>query len=424
MTSTPNQRDTRSPDFVVFSDDWGEHPSSCQHIFRHIAQDHRVLWVNTIGMRNPTFTLTDLRKIAKKCRKMLRIRRQHGERAEPVGHLSVCQPIMLPFSELSLVRRFNRWSVSRRIRSAASALNFRDPIIVSTVPNAAEYPEVLAGRRIIYYCVDDFSLWPGVDSTRVSDMERRMVEQSSAIIAASGTLAEKFTEFGRHVAVLTHGVDLDHFRTRATSEHPILKRIPEPRVGFFGLIDGRFDRNLIQALAAQMPDTNFVFAGPVDSTAGELPVRENLHFIGALAYTELPAFIVGIRALILPYKVDELGRMLSPLKLKEYLATCKPVVSSPISAVYDWESFLLVAHAPNEWVEALRGIIEQKSVESVSKVHAQLAIESWKSKAESFLVICRNVKHGNSQYSDGEGDLAERNRGPDSVEELARENEH
>ncbi len=391
MTSALNQRDTRRPDFVVFSDDWGEHPSSCQHIFRHIAQDHRVLWVNTIGMRNPTFTLTDLRKVLIKVRKMLRFRRQRSQRTELVGHLSVCQPIMLPFGEVSLVRRFNAWSVTRRVHSAIRTMNLHDPIIVSTVPNAADYPAILDGRRVVYYCVDDFSLWPGLDSKRVSDMERRLVEQSGIIVAVSDALAEKFAGIGKKIDVLTHGVDLKHFEASENSEHATVRKIPKPRVGFFGLIDGRFDGNLVGELAERMPDISFVFAGPTDASAGELPHRENLHFVGAIPYAELPSFIAGMTTLILPYKVNGLAEMLSPLKLKEYLATRKPVVSAPIAAARDWLGSLLVARSPTDWESALRGIVNRKSVECTTEFTERLAAESWYGKANELLALCQCV---------------------------------
>lgn len=393
MTSNSIQGGPQSPDFVVFSDDWGEHPSSCQHIFRHIAKEHRVLWVNTIGMRDPTFTLTDFRKILIKVRKMLRFRRERGQLAQSVGYLSVCQPAMLPFGGAAIVRNFNTWSVTRKVCSAVRAMNLDDPIIVCTVPNAAEYPEILRGRRVAYYCVDDFTLWPGLDSKRVHDMERRLVEQSGVIVAASEALANKFSNSGKKIDVLTHGVDLEHFGASVKAVHATLRSIPEPRLGFFGLIDGRFDGNLVRDLADRMLDVSFVFAGPRDASAGELPIRENVHFIGPLPYGQLPSFIAGMRALILPYKADGLSAMLSPLKMKEYLATRKPVVSAPIAAARDWVDSLLIARSPPEWDAILRGIIDGKSVEKPTEVGERFAADSWNHKANALLALCQRVKY-------------------------------
>lgn len=390
MTSTPSKADIQSPDFLVFSDDWGEHPSSCQHIFRHIAKDHRVLWVNTIGMRNPTLSMTDLRKIVLKGWKMLRFRRERGKKLQYEGHLNVCQPVMLPFVRLPIVREFNAWSVTRRVRSAMHAINLHEPVVVTTVPNAADYAGLLAGRRVVYYCVDDFSLWPGLDSQLVRDMEQRLIEKSDAVIAVSDALAEKFKWSGKPAHVLTHGVDLEHFGNPGRVEHPTLRAIPRPRVGFFGLIDGRFDGTLVAEVARRMPDVSFVFAGPKDASAKELPAHGNVHFVGPISYTELPAFISGMAALILPYKTDELGRVLSPLKLKEYLATGKPVISAPICAAEEWSGLAYVAKTTEEWVELMRQVFDGIPGDSAQAIDARLLAQSWSQKASELLEVCRH----------------------------------
>jgi glycosyltransferase involved in cell wall biosynthesis len=268
-------------------------------------------------------------------------------------------------------------------------MNLHDPIVVSTVPNAAEYPKILVGHCVVYYCVDDFSLWPGLDAKRVSDMERRLVEQSEIIVAVSDALALKFANSGKKVEILTHGVDLEHFGASTDSEHAMLKSIPAPRVGFFGLIDGRFDGSLVDALAVQMPDLSFVFAGPIDASAGELPVRKNLHFVGPIPYAELPAFVAGLIALILPYKTNGLADMLSPLKLKEYLATRKPVVIAPLAAAREWSDVLVVARSRMDWEVAVRAVIDGTPLDCATETDARLTAEAWAIKASELLSLCQ-----------------------------------
>src|SRR6478752_5472480 len=93
--------------FIVFSDDWGEHPSSCQHLFRELIGDHAVLWVNTIGMRSPSLTFEDFRKALRKIAKMFRRGAPPADREwQSQPQPRVCQPFMLPFSAIGLVRRF------------------------------------------------------------------------------------------------------------------------------------------------------------------------------------------------------------------------------------------------------------------------------------------------------------------------------
>ena len=388
MTLKSNQVEVRNPDFVVFSDDWGEHPSSCQHIFRHIARNHRVLWVNTIGMRNPTLSWTDARKVVVKVSKMLRIERDAANyrNEEPV---SVCQPFMLPGSRSRLVRAFNARTVIGKVRALLDNFNMSEAVVVTTVPNASEYPKLLEGRKVIYYCVDDFSLWPGLDADVVREMESRLIEKATSIITVSDTLFQRLSTSGKPTHLLTHGVDLALFSTIAESELSILDKIPKPRAGFFGLIDGRMDWHLVVSIAQRMPHVSFVFAGPVDASAGDLPEVPNIHFIGRVNYENLPSLIAGLECLLLPYRTGELSEAISPLKLKEYLSTGKLVVSSPIAEARKWAGVLHIASTLDQWVEALT--LEDRSVGVSHRVlmQSRLAEESWEQKAATFLEMCK-----------------------------------
>lgn len=384
MTSNSNQGDVRSPDFLVFSDDWGEHPSSCQHIFRHIARNHRVLWVNTIGMRNPTLSWTDARKVIVKVSKMFRRKRSSAAKGKD-EHVTVSQPFMLPGSRSRMVRAFNARSVTGKVRALLDKLEMCDPIVVTTVPNASEYPELLKGRKVIYYCVDDFSLWPGLDVDVVREMETRLVERANRIITVSDNLFQRLSKSGKPTHLLTHGVDLEMFSTPAAFELPLLEEIPKPRVGFFGLIDGRMDWDLVAHLAKRMPDASFVFAGPVDATAGELPQFRNIHFIGPVKYDNLPSLITGLDCLMLPYRTGDLSDAISPLKLKEYLAAGKTVVSSSIADVRRWAGELRVATTIEQWVDALT---IERGAAGRTPVNVLLANESWEQKAAAFREMC------------------------------------
>ena len=398
MTSTADQPEIRRPDFLVFSDDWGEHPSSCQHIFRHIAKDHRVLWVNTIGMRNPTLTWADARKVVIKVSKMFGRRRKTATSEEP-KNITICQPLMFPGTRSRAVRAFNTKSVTRKVTAMLRALEMESPIIITTVPNTAEYPDLLKNQKLIYYCVDDFSLWPGLESETVREMEDRLIEQSDSIIAVSESLYRRLSTFGKPTYLLTHGVDLEMFSRSAESELPKYKDIPKPRVGFFGLIDGRMNWDLVVPLARKMPETSFVFAGPVDATAGVLPRVENIYFLGPVPYDELPKFIAGVEALILPYRTGELAETLSPLKLKEYMATGLPVVASSISQARSLRGLISVLDTTSEWKSEIekfrRGAASHKFIEVQNAIKG----DSWNLKAESLYSICIANMSGRSKMN-------------------------
>ncbi len=375
------------PTFIVFSEDWGEHPSSCQHLFRRIARDHRVIWVNTVGMRAPRLSWTDVRKAYRKLGKMLR-GPQPAQAGAGALKLHVIQPPMLPFSSIRAVRNWNRRSVVEAVHAAASEQGIENPIVVSAVPNACDFVGALGGRRVVYYCVDDFTQWPGLDHDIVREMDERMIARADVLIATSRKLETRLEASGKPTHLLAHGVDLDLFGTKATNEHACLQGIPAPRAGYFGLFDERHDVALIAELAARMKDVSFVFTGPATLGDPRLQAQGNIHFTGPVPYHELPSLIAGLDVLFLPYRVDSFTDSISPLKLKEYLATGKPVVATPMAEILPYRDHVSVASNVGEWEAALRAALCVQPDERKAAIQGVLQGESWDEKARIFLRWC------------------------------------
>ncbi|MGH8209942.1 MAG: glycosyltransferase, partial [Steroidobacteraceae bacterium] len=312
-----------------------------------------------------------------------------GQEATPGGlHVHVRQPFMLPFSSVAAVRRLNRRSVIDVVQRVAAELEMLDPIVVSTVPNACDFVGSLGARRIAYYCVDDFTQWPGLEHELVGRMERELIERSDVLIATSHNLYNRLLRSGKRTYLLSHGVDLSLFAREAPAEHECLAKIPRPRAGCFGLFDERSDQSLIAALARRLPDHSFVFTGPVATDATRLRALANVHFTGAVPYEELPALIKGLDTLFIPYVVNDFTATISPLKLKEYLVTGRPVITTAMAEALLQKEHLTVARTVDEWEMALRsGAFDDLR----SRKQAMLRLmtgESWGDKARRFVEIC------------------------------------
>jgi UDP-galactopyranose mutase len=107
-----------------------------------------------------------------------------------------------------------------------------------------------------------------------------------------------------------------------------------PRFGFFGVIDERLDTRLVEGIARSRPHWQLVLIGPVVKIdPASLPDRANIHYLGSKSYSELPAYIRGWSAALLPFVLAPCTRFISPTKTPEYLAAGKPVVSTPIRDV-------------------------------------------------------------------------------------------
>jgi glycosyltransferase involved in cell wall biosynthesis len=375
--------------FVVFSDDWDEHPSSCQHLFRRISREYDVIWVNTIGMRNPSLTWADAKKGFRKLGKM--IAPGDGRKEEESRYdfrLTVVQPLMVPFSQLRLVRWINKHSVHRSVENALSKQGPGSRIIVTTVPNACDYVGEIGASRIVYYCVDDFTEWPGLNRSLVKKMEAELVMRSDVFVATSEKLYESLKVHGKPTYLLTHGVDVELFARAAKTEHPILLSLPKPRVGFFGLYDDRSDYELISRVASLLPDVSFVFAGPIASDASRLREHDNIYFVGKVDYEDLPSLVLGFDVLMLPYLVNRLTDSISPLKLKEYLATGKPVVSTGIKEAMKFDGVIKVARSVDQMADQIRMLLSGKKPYNAERARSKVASEHWAQKAKDFLSIC------------------------------------
>lgn len=374
--------------FLVFSDDFGKHPSSCQHLFSFVPVGHQVLWVNTIGMRSPRLTSRDLHKALTKSGKML-----SGVFNKKIqtstDRIKVCQPPMLPFLNIPLIRIINKKSVTRHVSKQLVLLKMKSPICVITAPNACDYIGQFNESKIVYYCVDDFSEWPSLNKDLIKGMENELIYKSDVFIATSQNLADKLAAKGKKVHLLTHGVDSDFFRNTSKTEHPLLAGIPRPRVGYFGLFDARSDINLIKTVATRMPDISFIITGDIETDISDLRKVKNIFFTGRVPYNELPKIAYNWEICMLPYLVNILTNAIQPLKIKEYLATGKPIISTPIKEACNLGDFVIIAQTADEWERKIRSSLRKFHHEQIEKRNEFLKKESWADKAKTFFHICQ-----------------------------------
>ncbi|HWY85080.1 MAG TPA: hypothetical protein VNX28_00055 [Gemmataceae bacterium] len=367
-----------SNNLLVFSDDWGRHPSSCQHLVRQMLPRHRVLWVNTIGTRPPRFDLATVRRGLEKIRHWTR--ESSGEASLPAG-LQISNPKMWPWFSSRFDRRLNRgllkWQLKNRIGQDLVA-----PIAITTLPIVADLMDALPVRRWVYYCVDDFGDWPGLDGETLRRLEAIVVKRADKLIAVSQNLKTRLEGMGRPAELLTHGVDLEFWSNPGHVKLPQLENLEKPLVVFWGVIDRRLDMVWLKLLADRLSGT-LVLTGPLadpDPAIFQLPRTVRL---GPLPFEDLPVLARAAAVLIMPYADLPVTRMIQPLKLKEYLMTGKPVVGRDLPATREWNDCADVVPSAEEFVRAvlsrLNGLPEHQA-----KARARLQRESWTDKTRLF----------------------------------------
>jgi glycosyltransferase involved in cell wall biosynthesis len=381
-----SMRDDRSvpagAGLLVFSDDWGRHPSSCQHLIGRLLARHQVAWVNTIGMRPPRLDRFTFKRVAEK------LRGRVGPHPPPspgaVQAPRIFSPTMWPWFRTGLDRRINRSLLGRQLASVAETLP-RPRVVVTTIPIVADLVGILPVDRWVYYCVDDFAAWPGLDSEPLRQLENSLVSRADILIAAGETLRRSMLDRGRECLLLTHGVDLQRWAVAGeVLIPPGFEGLERPLIVFWGLIDRRLDTEFLRRLAEDLDQGTIVLVGPEMDPDPTLTVLPRLVRRPAMAFHDLPALAHVADVLIMPYADLPVTRAMEPLKLKEYLATGKPVVVRDLPGNRSWSDALDLADSPATFSEAVRRRLVTGPIASQGVARSRLAEESWDQKAALF----------------------------------------
>jgi glycosyltransferase involved in cell wall biosynthesis len=213
-------------------------------------------------------------------------------------------------------------------------------------PMALLFTDHLQPVVTVYDCMDELSAFQSAPPELIGQ-EQRLFRRAGVVFAGGRSLWESKKQQHGNAHLFPSSIDRAHFaQARAPQADPEDQAaIPHPRIGFFGVLDERLDRDLLREVAAARPDWHFVMIGPVVKiSTADLPQSANIHYLGQKSYTELPRYIAGWDVAMLPFAQNSSTRFISPTKTPEYLAAGKPVVSTPVRDVVEPYGRLGLAH--------------------------------------------------------------------------------
>jgi glycosyltransferase involved in cell wall biosynthesis len=275
-----------------------------------------------------------------------------------------------------LLLRWQRWKGfdGMVVRAHASRLRRRvgpsqAPLIALMFhPSYAPYARYLKADAIVYHAYDLFEATPGW-TEEMNRLEIALLRQANLVTTVTESIAARLRrKVRREIKLLPNGVDFQAFRAAATAAVPAdLARIGRPRLGYVGSLHPYVNYGLVARLAEARPAWNFVFIGgaagaPNDRAARELALcrtRGNVHFLGEKHRVDVPAYVSHMDVNLMLYRIDA-GIWTNsghPLKLHEYMAAGKPIVSADLAAVREFSPWVRIANSFHDWLVAIDEVL-------------------------------------------------------------------
>jgi glycosyltransferase involved in cell wall biosynthesis len=226
-------------------------------------------------------------------------------------------------------------AVLKRLLDAYSAGLSRPIVAWYYTPMMLPFSRDLDASVVVFDAMDELSKFKFAP-VKLLDLEQELIDRSDLVFTGGSSLYEAKKHRHDSVHLFPSSVDRAHFaRARKPLPEPDDQAgIPHPRLGFYGVIDERFDTELLGEIAAMRPEWQFVMVGPVVKISDDdLPKAPNIHYLGGKKYEQLPSYLSGWDVALMPFAMNESTQFISPTKTPEYLAGGKPVVSSPIKDV-------------------------------------------------------------------------------------------
>lgn len=357
-------------------EDWWYHNRGHydMQMMRELSKVVPVLYVNSIGMRVPSvgegsmFLKRVLRKLKSLKRGLVRVR----------DGFWVASPLVAP---AGMGAGLNRWALARQVRFFARRAGMRRPLVWVACPPGAEVVDRLGAVGVVYQRTDRFEAFHGVNPTRIKGFDVFLKDRADLTLFCSSWLMGEEQAECRSAEFIDHGCDYEAFAAAGqdpTSEPDDVQSIARPRVGFIGGIDSHtFDPSLFVEVARTLPDMQFVLVGGC-SLPEDWVTLPNVHLLGRRQYEEVPGYMAACDVLIMPWNRNEWIQACNPVKLKEYLAIGRPVVSTPFPELGRFEGLVEVADTAAGFAEAISRAVS--GVHDACPGRSRVESETWSAK--------------------------------------------
>jgi len=343
---------------------------------------NKVLFVNSISMGLPSLAHKDLLpRIKRKLGSYSKLARQTEE------GITVVSPASVPFFGTAAARSLNRQMIGAQIKRLARSRGLTKPVLWIAIPTAAEMIGVFDEAAIVYHVSDKYdanTMDHATDPTLIRRLHERAIDDADLVFYSGRKLFKEATRGCDRSYLLEQAVDFEHWsKVKALSVAPEMQKIPRPRLGYFGAIEPWLvDQELIKQAARERPSWQWVFIGN-RSRGVEIEDLPNTHFLPPVPYEQLPSFAAGFDVCVLPWETEQAFTSYgSAIKVREYLATGKPVVISPLPEYEPMSDVLRIARSRAEFLKLVEDALSETDESLAAKRQAAVASGTWDARAE------------------------------------------
>ena len=351
---------------------------------------NKVIFVNSISMGLPGLAHKDLLpRIKRKLGSYAKLARQTDE------GITVVSPASLPFFGAA-ARKVNRRLLAAQIKLLARSRGLTNPILWIAIPTAADMIGALDEAAVVYQVSDKYdanTMDHATDPALIRGLHEKAIDTADIIFYSGRKLFSEATRGCERSHLLEQGVDFDHWRRVAEVEVArAIEKIPRPRLGYFGAIEPWLvDQELIKRAARERPEWQWVFIGN-KSRGLEIEELPNTHFLPPVAYAELPSYAAGFDVCVLPWETEQSFTSYgSAIKVREYLATGKPVVISPLPEYEPMRDVLRIARTRDDFIRLVEEALCDNDSAEAARRQAAVASGTWDARAEWVSELIENV---------------------------------
>lgn len=373
--------------------DWWYHNKGlfCSQVMKKLAKDYRVLFVNSLGVRIPSFRKdrNAAKKIVRKLRSILRFLRKVN------NGMYVLSPISLPLGSF-FGRKLNAYSVFLQVKLVSVLLRIRKPVVYIGCPPALEVIKRFGRKYLIYERTDFFEEMPGANKSYIASLDDELAKSADLVLYVNTALWRQGMNKNKNSLLIGHGVDFNLFANAVKSKHvpEDIAKIPKPIIGFFGDIsDKTSDMALLEFVAESLPHMSLVFVGPISTDVNKLKRFENVHFLGQKPYDQVPFYGNEFDVAIMPWNRNRWIEFCNPIKIKEYLALGKPVVSTYYPEIEPYSDVVYIARDYDAFVSCIHEAVEEHDPAKEDERRNKVKNETWDNKVEQIKAAIEKGLH-------------------------------